>query len=238
MEDKQKIIEKVKKLFRLGTSPNQEEAQAAIAKANELLVKYNLKMQEAKEEVSENIRKDLFPDGKTPEWKVTLCNMMAKHYMVWLVANKKYGSSHKSYFIVGSAVNVELYFYSIDFLLSTYTSLCRQFMKKYLKETREAGFEVNKKFRKVARNSYCDGLNRGLYVTLIKQQKANDEKGLVIRRADVPPGEGYEKGKAKKSRGKQFDPMATMGGIDDGKKISINPGVKNERKETGVKLLK
>lgn len=38
----EKLLAKVEKLFALGESPNEEEASAAIAKANELIQKYNL----------------------------------------------------------------------------------------------------------------------------------------------------------------------------------------------------
>ena len=39
---KEKIIEKLKKLFALGQSPNQHEAEAAMAKANEIMTEYQI----------------------------------------------------------------------------------------------------------------------------------------------------------------------------------------------------
>jgi len=44
-----KILEKIQKLLSLATSDNEHEAKAAMDKANALLVKHNLSMQEAKE---------------------------------------------------------------------------------------------------------------------------------------------------------------------------------------------
>lgn len=44
--DKEKIIRKIKKLFRLSKSPNEHEAQVALMKAKELLNKYNISQSE------------------------------------------------------------------------------------------------------------------------------------------------------------------------------------------------
>lgn len=43
-EDKKKILERLRKLFALGSSPNQHEAEAAMAKANEIMQEYQIGM--------------------------------------------------------------------------------------------------------------------------------------------------------------------------------------------------
>lgn len=44
MNDKEKLLEKLKKLFALGNSPNQHEAEAALAKANQLMQEHQISM--------------------------------------------------------------------------------------------------------------------------------------------------------------------------------------------------
>lgn len=48
MEDKDKVIDLIQKCLRLSDSPNENEAEAALAKAQELLEKYNLTMEQVK----------------------------------------------------------------------------------------------------------------------------------------------------------------------------------------------
>lgn len=53
--DKEKIIEKIKKLLALAQSANENEAALAAARAQEMLAKYNIEVQEVEKEVSSNI---------------------------------------------------------------------------------------------------------------------------------------------------------------------------------------
>lgn len=48
-EERDKLLDKIKKLFALATSPNEAEAMAAASKARELMAKYNLSMGELTE---------------------------------------------------------------------------------------------------------------------------------------------------------------------------------------------
>lgn len=73
-----KIIDKIQKLFELANSPNESEAAAAMAKAHELLQKYNLSMDAVTEkgEAPGVITEDF---GKADRvWELTLVNAIAK----------------------------------------------------------------------------------------------------------------------------------------------------------------
>jgi hypothetical protein len=73
-----KIIDKIQKLFELANSPNESEAASAMAKAHELLQKYNLSMDAVTEkgEAPGVITEDF---GKADRvWELTLVNAIAK----------------------------------------------------------------------------------------------------------------------------------------------------------------
>jgi hypothetical protein len=73
MEESTKIvIKKIKKLLRLSESPNENEAQSALAKAQELLAKHNLKTSDLNIE-GDDIKPVTVVVGKRlPTWKKTL----------------------------------------------------------------------------------------------------------------------------------------------------------------------
>lgn len=53
--NKEKVIDKVRKLMELATSDNPHEAQLAMTKAQKLMIEYNIEMQEVSEEEPEKI---------------------------------------------------------------------------------------------------------------------------------------------------------------------------------------
>jgi hypothetical protein len=230
VEEQEKVLEKIKKLFALGESPNQHEAELALARAQELLVKYNLDAGLMEKPDKEELW--LFGDPgystKIPDWKVYLASILSKHFMVWLINTKNVNDKGtklvKNHYIIGNPANVQMFSYSVQFLLRSYDSLCKGFMKKYLAEQRANGFQPNQRTRKVSRESFYMGLNNGFNETLTAQQKKNTEKGLVLVRPDLPPFEGFQVGRSKK-RGRKYDPMAAARGKEEGKKLKIRTGV-------------
>lgn len=93
-EERDKIREKIKKLFALATSPNEAEALAAATKARELMTKYNLEQGELDEmdladltEIVEEITEAEF-DKKLPAWVTLICDGIdrlyrTKHFVNW-----------------------------------------------------------------------------------------------------------------------------------------------------------
>ena len=59
MDNKEKLIDRIRKLLALGKSPNQHEAEAAMTKANELLTEHQIGMSEVQqEEVAQSTVRD------------------------------------------------------------------------------------------------------------------------------------------------------------------------------------
>ena len=131
--EQEQILEKVKKLFALaGNNPNEQEAALALAKAQEILAKYNLSMaqlDEAKEQ----------PAGTAPrtKQKVERSAMFAYQRKVWqslaeanfcvywsqkLYTNGVFSTYH--HFLIGSEENVVVVRLMGEYVETTINRLC------------------------------------------------------------------------------------------------------------------
>jgi len=71
------IIKKIKKLLALSQSPNKSEATLASLKANELLIKYNLKHDDVKEDESKIMSINVSSGKREKPWRIILINAVA-----------------------------------------------------------------------------------------------------------------------------------------------------------------
>ena len=78
----EKMIEKLKKLFALGQSPNQHEAEAAMAKANEIMTEYQISATDVDlADDGDVVRQELeLGEGKQSTWIQSLAMAAAKLY--------------------------------------------------------------------------------------------------------------------------------------------------------------
>ena len=130
-EQELKIIEKIKKLLALGSSPNESEAQAAILKAHELLLDYNLSLSDIKEEIS--ITEHIYEkSNKVVQYKRTVVSWVCKLNFCSVLYYIGYHGSYverrvKTYTqkIVGKPHNVIVCINMIDYIIDSIERLAK-----------------------------------------------------------------------------------------------------------------
>lgn len=83
METMEKVQERIQKLFRLSSSPNENEAQEALLKAQELMAKHKLTRQELGEKPSSRVvelRTDITYTARSSFWMVMLSQVIASNH--------------------------------------------------------------------------------------------------------------------------------------------------------------
>lgn len=144
-EELSKILDTIKKLFALGQSPNEAEASLAIAKAHQLLVKYNLNTADLKTDESNVIEEEFSKDNRIAPWKKILLHCIVE--VNFCGTYQTVGGSSKGYYrqareyvtkIVGKKHNIvaavamaEYLFEAIDRLADKVKGNGRSFVASY-----------------------------------------------------------------------------------------------------------
>lgn len=110
-----RIIERIQKLMELGNSPNQNEAEAAIAKAQSLLAQHNLTAGDLRDDELGEILEETFVDGKIRKWKRSLITGLAQaHGCIILIGY--HPTKIRSYKIVGREANIATVMWMWEYL--------------------------------------------------------------------------------------------------------------------------
>ncbi len=223
---KKKLLDKIQKLFSLGTSSNVFEAQSAIAKANELLLKHHFTHSDTFIESDSNVYVKSILSSKRLQAKHKAIIEVLKHFQVVPIINRS--SSNEIYIeIMGSKINIELCEYMADFLDHEFESLWK---KAKLENSTIKG--LHKK------NSFMKGLAEGHLKQIKKQQECHRNALIKI--------EGHLQEKLKlvypnlrqtliKEKKDCLDSKKI--GKDYGEKIKFRPGIKENNKKTIKGLL-
>lgn len=159
----EKILNKIKNLLDLANNnPNENEALAAALKAQELMAKYNIELDQLddKEETREIVNEVYYQSGKheMKKWKVKLSNIIAKNFRckVYYMGNK-------------SAENVVFYGYKEDakIALQVFTYLYEvgnKFAVRYYNKCKKEGRQT-----RGVMNTYLVGFCDGVAEVLEKQ---------------------------------------------------------------------
>ena len=124
-----KIIEKIQKLISLAESPNKHEAEAAMAKAQELMTKHNIEMQSVEQHDSEYINS--ISEGykrETVEAKY-INSLLGKYFFVRLVSSRRNGLTFLNF--IGEKSNVATAMH----MRTYFTNVFKALWKEYKKET-------------------------------------------------------------------------------------------------------
>jgi len=214
-----KILEKIKKLLSLATSPNENEAKLASEKAQALLLKHNLSLSELDYEES-RYSKETLVEGRAKVEDKFIHAILAKFFFVTLVRSRKIGGVY----ILGEKTNVEIARYTKAYLEQTFKAL----FKAYKKET---GCPSGH------RQSYYFGLHKGLTEKLEAQKKAFEEQfkannpnsnyGLVVTDKALARFVRDQFGNLRSSRSKFSNRSddAQSAGKEAGSNIRINRGL-------------
>lgn len=159
------VIEKVKKLQRLATSSNPNEAAAAAAAANKLIDQYRI--QESELEVNSEVCEDIIQDpeavyesGRITQWKTSLVCYLSKHYGCAIFNFKGFRSS--SYRLIGRKSDVEVVKYMFAWLCVEIERLCNAASKSK---------SLGRSSGKIFANSFCAGAVAGIREQLEASRK-------------------------------------------------------------------
>lgn len=173
MENKEKIIDKVRKLLALSTSPNEHEALLASTKASELLRKYNLTISaiEIEKEKARTIVR--FIQKRLPIWAVALANILTEHFNCGWFCDPRIGNVS----FVGVDNDLDVLVYTYMYLFRTCDKLGIQHVANHT--SRNFMFRNDKMREKV---TYCRGFVAGIDEQL-KESKivVNTKEVMVIK---------------------------------------------------------
>lgn len=221
----EKILSKVEKLLKLAKSANQHEASAATAKANELLMKYNLELfDKGVEDHEEEVFVKNIYEAKRSNVQMNALYEIIENFYVQPVVNR---TSQKVYLeVIGSKVNVELADYLAKFFISEFQRL---YKNSGLKGTS-------------AKNSFIKGIAEG-FSSKIKEQKTKDPglKKELIKLDKVLKSQVklvYNRMGSSSSSAKKIDQNARDLGLKAGKNLKIKKGLNESKKPKLLGFLK
>lgn len=111
------LIERIQKLLALGQSANSHEASAAMARAQELLARHNLSMEQVEASSRESIGQDagapILRGSRLSFWRVQLAGVLAKHTGVFIYNERRPAPGGNGYqrelILVGTASNIAVF---------------------------------------------------------------------------------------------------------------------------------
>lgn len=217
----EKLIERVKKLLALASSSNSHESALATAKANEILLKYNLQTLNERHDDDEEICVKKTVSAKKRNGKLEAIYEILTSFFVCPVFNRGRGQCYLE--IVGSRTNVELADYVAGFLDHELERLWKLAQKE---NPSLKGMAKKNSFMRALGKSYGEktkDVQKGSGKDLIPLQKnLARQVELVFPRLGGVSSQG------------QFHADSAAAGAKHGKSLSINPGLKNSQ---GKRLL-
>ena len=201
-----RILEKVQKLFALSNSHHAHEAQLAMLKARELLLKYHLN--HVPEDNDEMEIHRLFKQ-KRSSMKLQAIASILKHFFIYPVFNHGKGCVYLEIF--GDPINVEIAIYVGHFL--------EKELEKLWKNSHLKGLR--------AKNSFFRGIANG-YDEKMKPSASQEQAVISLENQLVKAAsKAYPHLSMTFSRS-YVDVKATQLGKDRGKKLMIRPGLREK----------
>jgi hypothetical protein len=169
--DEHRALERVKKLLALGRSPNPHEAEAAMAAAQRLILKYNLEAAASAHASHHGFRHLGAPRVRITRAEHSAAVILRDHFFVeviwvhvWLPLE---GRTAKVLEICGTDENLELASYVYDFLLAAADRLWDEYRKR--PDVRGRSY----------RQSFQAGVLGGFWEKLRGEQQVQRQEGLV-----------------------------------------------------------
>lgn len=214
------IKEKIQKLLALATSPNENEAKAALLKAKELMAKNKLteadfedmKKQELKTFKCEDIS---WTTDSGRIWMTTLAKLICDEYLCVSAWGTKSGTRTHVLYITGMEEDLEVCKAVMEYAVGFVGGRIEYLQRKYSRQDPKA-----------VANSYAEGFILGLELAFEEQKEQHPEWGLVVVKSEEV--EDYAKGLGSKNvRTKKaaFDPLAYLRGQNDGKNFNTRKAI-------------
>ena len=210
------VKDKIKKLLALGTSPNENEAKAALLKARELMAKY--KMSDADfEDVKKAELKHMECDVKWTTdsgeiWLAELCKVIADNYCcvaAWMTTK---GTRTHALRISGMTGDVEICKAAVEYAVGFVRGNIKAIQRKYYQQD-----------PKTIASSYAKGFIIGLDIAFDQQKEEHPEWALVVvKPEEVSNYEDKLGNKSVKTKKTGFNATAYSRGVNDG--VAFNAG--------------
>ena len=209
-----KIIDKIEKLIALSSSDNENEAKAAMLKAQELMAKYEIEMSQinpdkAKERPVASYTSPSFRD----DWVVDLGSLIAGNFRCRAVISSRRGS--------GGAFRLKFYGFDEDAQISiNIFNYAVKVIRRRMATLRAIYAEAGREFGRNEKMNYVEGFNAGLHQNFEDQKKQSETFALaclvpaeVNAFVDEIPGmEEYQNWEFERSR--EHDLLRQYGYID------------------------
>lgn len=208
-EEENSILRKVQKLMALSTSSNKNEAELAMIKSQQLLLKHNLEFRSVEERI---VLKRVLKQKKK-DAKMTAIARILETFFVSIVFSR--GVEYTCIEIVGDVVNVEIAEYVATVLQGEFDHLWR--------ETTLKGLVAKNSFFHGLAKGYCDkiqalkrGYNRETTTALmVIEKQLIDAKAMVYSRLSTSRSSGIH------------CKEASLLGEQMGRNLRINPALKS-----------
>lgn len=119
MTDKEKIVDKIKKLLALSKSSNEHEASLAMENANKLLMKHNLEMSDIEEiDMNDIIESEVMSGGRMMSWKLNILSSVMELNNCQILLYSQRGGK-KTVKAIGKKTSIEVSVSMYDYLIKT-----------------------------------------------------------------------------------------------------------------------
>jgi hypothetical protein len=222
------ILRKVQKLMALSSSSNKNEAELAMIKSQQLLLKHNLDSTYLEDDKKERmVLKRVLKEKRISPKLTAIASILQTFFLSVIFSKQKEGSYIE---ILGHEVNVEIGEYVANFLYKEFDLLWQQTQKSspHLKGL-------------VAKNSFFTGIARGYtnkIEALKKEHGKETEKALIVLKKQLTDFQSiiYPHLSSKRSRRYHCKESSLMG-EERGRGLNIHAGIKNTSKEEKPLLL-
>ncbi|KKO17971.1 MAG: SprT-like family protein [Candidatus Brocadia fulgida] len=214
------ILDKVHKLLALAQSPNEHEAQTAMTKAHELLLRYNLSLLDTQTK-GNYLHKQIGEIGRRDPAKSTVSAILCKYFFVEVIWTFGY-DQHRNrrgrvLEIYGAPENVEMAEYVYHYLLNVSELLWKEYKGKNM---------INGNRH---RRTFIYGLLEGFYHKLEDSGRENVSQKLVWK-GDPQLREYYQQRNPRRTRASsrysRTCQNAYNSGVFQGKKLIIHKGIR------------
>jgi hypothetical protein len=234
-DERSKIADKIRKLLALGSSPNENEAAAAVAKAQQLMFSYNIALEDLVVKTASEIGERRTDINLLVTWQNRVIVTVASTSLcrVYIVVTSRMIGGHytakkdKRVVLVGRDHDTEL----AELIISWLFGELNRLSNSYANSLKGA---LSPAERKVARRSWLEGaaavVSRRLLDEFDKRRQSTESSTALVIHRDAELSEYMEKktleqGKSSQSTRKQ-DWAAYMQGAQDGEKVALRPGEK------------
>lgn len=202
MKADDKVIDKIRKLLALATSPNEHEAASAAAKAQDLMQEYDLSVESVSVKVdprtggiTETDRIVLRAFGKPGGWKVRLFETIAKTSDCWITTSQwhwdgKQYSRDDTAVLIGRPLDIQLAHYLFDYLVTTLERLQKEYgdsrwadLREYAKQWGMSTHDAERDYKAMgkhplrSKDSWIKGAVLSVVQTLEREKYERDHLG-------------------------------------------------------------